>query len=143
MGYKINLTNSSHITRRLGEVAEHDEGKVMLSRHIYQTLGSLLKNKSILDDYNNGKLSHEYVRFLDKMDEINLGTADADALATDEVLGDLGEILDYSYSKDWIDVPNWLGEFDEYFGYRNIVSGSSNIVYGDKNITYTQGYTNG
>ncbi len=143
MAYKINLTNSSHVTRRLGEIAASEDGKVMLSRYIYQTLGSLLKNKTILDDYNNGKLAPEYVRFLDKMDAINLGTADADALATDEVLGDLGEILDYSYSKDWITVPAWLGEYYDYYGYRNIISGSKNISYGSKNIIYIQGYTNG
>ena len=142
MGYKLNLTNPSHVTRRLGELATNGNGKVMLSRYIYQTLGSLLKNKTILDDYENGRLSHEYTRFLDKLNEINLGTADVHALVTDEALGDLGEVLDYSYSKDWINVPNWLGDFDEYFGYKNVVSGSSNVAYGDKNITYTQGYSN-
>ena len=143
MAYKISLTNSSRVTTRLGHVAEHEEGKVMLSRYIYQTLGSLMKNKTILDDYNNDRLSPEYVKFLEKMDAVNLGIADTDALATDEVLGDLGEILDYSYSKDWIDVPAWLGDFDEYFGYRNITSDGVNLVSGDQNITYTQGYSNG
>ena len=143
MAYKVSLTGSSQVTARLGRIASNDAGKVMLSRYIYQTLGSLMGNKTILEDYENNKLPAEYMHFLDKMNEINLGTADADTLATDEVLGDFGEILDYSASKDWINVVNWLGDFDVYFGYRNVTSDGVNVVSGDDNIIYTQGYSNG
>ncbi len=139
---KVSLRNPSRVT---SGITTHNtsDNKVYLDRSIYQRLGSLLKNKTILDDYNNGRLPKEFVKFLDIMNEINEGTAETEVIALDELLGSFGENIDYSYSKDFMNIANWLGEFDEYFGYRNVSSGSSNVVYGDKNVTYTQGYTDG
>ena len=140
---KVILRNPSRATTRTSQITEGDAGSVFLNRSIYQTLGSLLKNKTILADYEAGSLSREFTAFLDKMELINLGTADADTIATDEALGDLGQVEEYHYSKDIIDVPDWLGTYEPYLGYREVVSESVPVTYGEEEVIYTQGYNNG
>ena len=113
---KVKLTNPSNVTKK--DVTLDADNSIVMSRSIYQNLGSLIKNKTILDDYNNGRLPTEYVRFLDDMNDLFLKlnypdlavdlVVEEEIPAVDEYLGDLGISETYYYSKDTVDIPPWV-----------------------------------
>ncbi len=116
---RARLTNKSQPTVREASLPDGIslDKEVLFSRTIYQMIGSLVKNKRIIDDYDNGRLSQEYVDFLDLMDDIMFNKAfpklpqrDVDIAHTlaDEYLGDLGLVQEYHYSKDTVNIPDWL-----------------------------------
>ena len=94
-------------------------GELQMSRGVYQLLGSLVKNRKILSDYDSNQLDSAYVNFLDRMnvlfDYVHLSpagiptpTPDTDIVEIDEYLGDLGVEQEYKYGKDRIDIASWL-----------------------------------
>ena len=125
MAIKVTLRNPSQITSK---VVSSATGKLILNRSIYQRLGSLTNNKTILDDYNNGRLPEEFVRFLDRMDTISDDTiiSDPEILLLDEYLGSLGVTVEYFYSKDTVDIPQWIADFGTQTEYRILVDESDN-----------------
>ena len=66
-----------------------------MSRYIYQHLGSLVKNKSIVAAYNAGSISLEFRNFLDNMQKLSDGETDVETKALDEYLGALGDGKEY------------------------------------------------
>ena len=129
----VKLTNPSKITKK--DTTLDSDSNVVLARSIYQNLGSLIKNTTILDDYNNGRLPQEYKRFLDEMNDLfiklNYPELGKDIVVkegiaeTDEYLGDLGIIQEYFYSKDTVNIPAWLA-IDSQTEYRILVDESDN-----------------
>ena len=113
MAVKVTLTNKSQIVT---PTSSGSGNKLHMARSIYQQLGSLVKNKAIVESYNNGILPAEYKELLDKFNEIDQlrrsGSVLPDDLLpyalTDEYLGDLGVIQEYPYLKDVIELKNWL-----------------------------------
>ncbi len=116
MAVKITLSNASQITLR--EPTLNEDNNIKFSRIFYQYLGSLVKNKTLLDDYDNNKLPLEYRRFLDEMNVLYMKfnypelTQDlvvkSGIIELDQYLGELGLTEKYPYSKDAIDIPSWL-----------------------------------
>jgi len=129
----VKLTNPSKITKK--DTTLDSDSNVVLARSIYQNLGSLIKNTTILDDYNNDRLPQEYKRFLDEMNDLfiklNYPELGKDIVVkegiaeTDEYLGDLGVIQEYFYSKDAVDIPAWVTT-DSQSEYRILVDESDN-----------------
>ncbi len=116
MAIKVVLSNASQVTRRTPDVQETSTVKV--SRATYQKLGSLLKNKTLLTQYENGELVGEYKRVLDELNnlflKVNYPAIGADLviapgiLELDEWLGDLGIVQDYPYDKDSVNISAWV-----------------------------------
>jgi len=116
MAIKVTLRNPSRVTIRSPKEDVVDEAK--FDRTFYQYLGSLVKNKTLLDDYNDNKLPLEYRRFLDEMNTLymkfNYPELTQDLVVKpgivelDQYLGELGLTEEYPYSKDTINIPNWL-----------------------------------
>lgn len=103
----VSLTNSSHPS---GELGKDTATKLLIDRFIYQRLGSLEQNKTILDDYNAGRLPKEFQQFLEDLeDRLN----DPDINAIDEYLGDLGITEEWQYSKDVVDIPAWTNAYEQ------------------------------
>jgi len=114
-----------------------------MSRYIYQHLGSLVKNKSIVAAYNAGSISLEFRNFLDNMQKLSDGETDVETKALDEYLGALGDGKEYSYAKDYRGIPEWI-DITGQDSYRNVAT-FTGFVNGqqviDKNVVYTD--TNG
>jgi len=136
MAIRVRLTNKSQVTKKQSEQSSQPstDNTLIMSRALYQRLGSLVANKTILDDYNNGKLPKEYVEFLDACEDINFNQSFPDAAQRtvepnwsllDEYLGDLGTISEYAYSKDLVNIPEWLSS-TEQSEYRVLMDTSDN-----------------
>jgi len=117
----VRLTNSGRRTKVTPDY--NDDGSIGMSRLIYQKLGSLTLNRTILADYEAGKLPKEYVEFLDRCNEILYNDTwgptftITDAMTDlDAYLSTLGVTAEYQYSKDTLDVKEWItaGETTEY-----------------------------
>jgi len=163
MAIRVRLANKSQITKSLGEnldsVTTGLDRNLIAERSIYQRLGSLVFNKTISDDYNNDRLPAEYKEFLDAMnalhaqiktigsspDDIEYSSPGSIALI-DEWLGSLGINLDYRYSKDFVNIPQWIDMEGGQTEYRILVDKSDNTYLTDSNgnevlVSYT-GVTN-
>jgi len=122
MAYKVTLKNPSKTTGKdpgLKNEASIDKPEVYMSRMTYQLLGSLFKNKTIFKDYNDGKLTKEYVRILDDLNDLHNSIYYPDLVvkeptnetrALDEYLGSLGIDEEYPYSKDRVNIEQWLDD---------------------------------
>jgi len=115
MAVKITLTNPSVPKDFLTSTKEDHTSR--MSRSIYQHLGSLAKNKKILEDYQNNTIPLELRTLFDKFAELSdLVNTDANARATfdqeilnlDEYLGSLGMGTEYIYDKDRVDIEAWV-----------------------------------
>ncbi len=114
----VKLSNTSRVTRRTATV--ESDGKLGMSRELYQKLGSLVQNKTISEDYMNGRLSPDYVRILDDLNNLllhqsygGISIVDLPPLAPyieelDRYLGSLGLEATYHYAKDSNKIPVWL-----------------------------------
>lgn len=102
----ISLTNSSHPT---GELGKDTATKLLIDRFIYQRLGSLEQNKTILEDYNAGRLPKEFQQFLYDLENRLI---DPDISAVDIYLGQLGITEEWQYSKDVVNIPPWTNAFE-------------------------------
>ena len=135
MAIKVVLSNASRITRRTPAANTSVEG-IEMSRETYQKLGSLVKNKTILADYDAGRLTGEYKRLLDELNDLYLvknypqlssGIVLSDHIVElDEYLGSLGIGIDYPYSKDSVNIPNWLDGNPDKTPVRYLVDTSDN-----------------
>ena len=133
MAIKVTLSNASQVTRRTPTVQDADT--VEMSRATYQKLGSLLKNKTLLTQYENNELVGEYKRILDELNDLyikhnypELGkdiVVKAGIAELDEYLGSLGIGIDYPYAKDALDIPAWL-EGSSQTEYRILVDSRDN-----------------
>jgi len=118
---KVKLANPSKISKSDTTLTTDDQS-VVVSRSIYQNLGSLLKNKTLTDSYENGPIPDEYKKFLDQMDDLFLKlnypalavdiVVDPAIEEVDEYLGELGILQDYFYEKDTVNIPQWLDTLD-------------------------------
>jgi len=117
MPITVTLGNASRTTKR----SPSENGLVSdikMSRMFYQFLGSLVKNKTIIEDYDSDKLSLEYKRFLDEMNdlfivknypELSSGIILSENIVEiDQYLGELGVLSEYEYSKDIVNIPSWI-----------------------------------
>ena len=126
MAIQVVLTNRSQETGNLTSVGSDD--KVRVSRSVYQGLRSLAKNKTISDDYTNGKLPIELVDLYEKFNQINSGeTIDIEIHKLDEYLGSLGISQDYEYTKDTLYIEPWV-EYTDQLPSRNVVDDSTGTV---------------
>jgi hypothetical protein len=120
MGVKVRLGNTSRVTKLSPEsidVASIDQN-IKFDRHFYQLLGSLQANKTIVEDYRDNKLSPEYKRLLDELNDLYIETyypelgvitnVRPEIKALDTYLGSLGVTETYPYSKDTLHIPAWL-----------------------------------
>jgi len=124
MAFRVRLGNPSKTTRKNVTLKEQpsvpEETSIKMSRIIYQNLGSLAKNKTILEDYENGRLSDEMVDLLNEMNLIYLHKfydlsestpipeASNEVKELDRYLGTLGLTDDYRYSKDKFAMNDFL-----------------------------------
>jgi acetylornithine/succinyldiaminopimelate/putrescine aminotransferase len=133
---KVVLNTKSHDTEKFG-------GPGKLSRNVYQQLGSLVKCKNLVGNYNrqdtvveDGKisyytdeLSNEFRDFLDAMEALNNGSSNnLNDRAVDAYLGELGVTEEYQYALDF----NTLGEPIDVAGqdpYRNVVQTINGLTY--------------
>jgi len=146
MAIKVRLTNKSQGTKPGVDsfTGSKLDDNILLDRNIYQRLSSLTKNKNILAEYNAGTLPPAYVEFLDRMDtllialnsnEPNTQIADSDILIINAYLGSLGETEQYAYSKDWVQVKDWIAIGIPQTEYRVLVDESDNTYLTDSNGT--------
>lgn len=140
MAVKIVLKNSSQSFND-DYTSARDPEIIRMSRIVYQNLGSLVKNKTIV---KNADYQNEFEKIMYLMDENNI-TADSTLEAIDEYLGSLGITETYPYEKDYNNIPAWAdisGESPE----RNVVHLDDNKVKlsdlvdesGNKLVYYTQ-----
>lgn len=126
MAIRVRLTNKSQPTKDENKISS--AGDLLLSRAIYQRLGSLELCKRIKSDYENDLLPKEFKKFLDDIDTLsNGGTATQDVIITDEFLGDLGSLVNYSYSKDVVNIAPWINP-DIQTEYRVLVDLNGGLV---------------
>jgi len=136
MAITVRLGNRSQETSKLASIGEDAEVKV--SRIVYQGLRSLVQNKHILDDYNNGLIPKELVALYEDFNKmLNGETVDVEIQKLDEYLGSLGIDQDYAYLKDTIYVEPWI-EYIDQLPSRNVVDDSTGIV--NNVIDRTTGY---
>jgi hypothetical protein len=135
MAVKVRLFSQGQITSREDRVT--DNGDLLVSRAIYQRLGSLVNAKTILEDYNNGDLPKEFVAFMERME------ANVDVTEVDTYLGSLGFGEEYFYSKDIVDIPLWIAPMTQEAvrSVAYIVDGVTvdNIVDGIDNLVHLTG----
>ena len=126
MGFKVRLSNPSKTTHKkpiaLHDLQINNESNIRFDRSTYQYLGSLVKNKDIVIMYKNGLLPPEYVRTLDELNLLFLKYTNPTTHGNivipkgitelDEYLSQLGISEEYPYSKDEVDIPEWL-EFEK------------------------------
>ncbi len=120
MAVLVRLTNPSQVLNRSPK--PNVAGSIHMSRDIYQKLGSLVKNKTLVAQYDSGSLTNEYSRVLDELNNLflkmnypklhgNLVIADG-IVELDEYLGSLGIDDNYRYSKDFVNIPQWMESED-------------------------------
>lgn len=132
---QVILQNPSRVTK---DNFSTTNTKLLLSRSLYQRLGSLIQSKTISEDYANKTLPAEYITFLDKMDKVQSGTGDTASIELDEYIGSLGVDTQYHYEKDTIDIPLWFKP-TTVSPVRNVANGENNIINGSDNIIHTSG----
>jgi len=138
MAIRVTLGNPSQVTRRTPKETGTD--KLNMSRATYQKLGSLVKNKSLVDDYDSGSLPAEYIRVLDELNNLFLKTnypllsgdlvIEPGIIELDEYLGTLGIDDNYRYSKDFVNIPAWM-ESEDPAEMRVLVDNSDNTYLTD------------
>ncbi len=138
MAYKVTLGNPSRTTQRKPD--SDIDGELKFDRIIYQSLGSLVQNKKLLELYDENKIPLSYRRTLDELNDLYLKT-NYPELATniivkegivslDSYLGSLGIDVDYPYSKDIKNIPVWL-DITFQSEYRILVDESDNTYLTD------------
>lgn len=112
MAVKITLGNPSRVTK---EQVVLNDSKLKFPRILYQRLGSLVKNRTLLDDYNNGRLPLEYVELLEQLNVYHAekyynseNNTPEYIKELDVYLGSLGITEEYHYSKDTNNGELWL-----------------------------------
>ncbi len=143
MAVKVTLQNPSRITRRSPN-SNTTTSTPKFDRAFYQYLGSLVKDKTLLNDYENNAIPLEYRRMLDEMNDLHIKknypilgseTIIKDGIiALDEYLGSLGVDLTYPYEKDVVNIPAWL-DVIEQAEVRVLVDMSDNTYLTDNNGT--------
>lgn len=140
MGVKVVLTNKSQQTGASGNKSTSDLN-IRFNRLIYQRLGSLTQNKTILADYNAGKLPQEFADLLTELNKIhyniNCGqeyTECQRAYTINEYLGSLGVTETYKYKKDYVVIPPWI-DWSAQEATRNIVTEINDIIYNVVTLT--------
>jgi len=116
---------------------EVKDGNLFLPRSIYQRLGSLVKNRNIIDDYTSDSLPIEFRELVDALNDLE--NVDDATKKLDEYLGSLGVGVEYPYSKDYRGIPPWI-VIEEQGEFRNVAlkkDGSFEIF--DRNIVHTIG----
>ena len=128
MPIKVRLSNAARVTKREPTATSTTN----ISRLTYQNLGSLIKNRRLIErDINgniigglfiDGDLPGEYIRLLDELNNLYLSRnypllhgqlVIADGIVElDEYLGTLGVGEDYPYSKDAVNIPAWVTATD-------------------------------
>lgn len=142
MAIKVTLGNTAKVTTRTPSVAGGGSTKINLKidRRTYQYLGSLVRNKTLLEQYNNGTLPKEYVRLLDELNvlyENNKGLSIPQPVAEgikelDEYLGTLGVTEVYPYEKDMLNISPWMA-IDDRAPYRVLTDTTDNTYLMDGN----------
>lgn len=114
-----------------------DSNALYFPRIIYQRLGSLVKNKRLLVDIENGNIPVEFENFINELEKLGKGESVSQAIIdANEYLGSLGISATYSYSKDYNGVPNWVGAVGEKED-RGINYNEYNVKYLDNDLFYT------
>ena len=125
MAITVTLGNASKTTElsptNITQVGIPGYIDLKFSRQFYQLLGSITKNRVLLDDFDRDLLPLEFVRFLDDMNalwlhtyypllaqEKNIKYPSEEIIAIDEYLGRLGVDEDYFYSKDIVNIDSWI-----------------------------------
>jgi len=133
MSVKIILTNKA---QQVGEVTSGNVDTLYLNRLVYQELRSLAKNKNIIDRVNTKSMPNELMTLFGNFDKIlNNEEVDESIKNLDEYLGSLGVTTEYMYTKDIINIPNWV-EVEQQDPYRNVIHANSagteyNVIYND------------
>ena len=158
MAITVRLTNKSQVTKKQDTLVAED---LLLSRAVYQTLGSLIGNREMATLELDGsytiyydKLTEEYTTLMEDMNNLWLHTYYSDLavannvpqpspsiVTTNEYLGDLGETVTYSYSKDFVNIPAWT-KANPQTEYRILVDATDNTYLVDPAdgtvlVTYT------
>ncbi|RLA71152.1 MAG: hypothetical protein DRG30_08715 [Epsilonproteobacteria bacterium] len=131
MAVQVRLGNKSQPVENLGGIGVNSSD-TLVSRMLYQHLGSLVNNKQLKQNYYAGKIPTELV---DLYDKFSASVRTADIIAIDKYLSTLGITEEYFYSKDTHDIEPWIitpGKIHE----RNVVDGTYNIVHLDGLTTY-------
>ena len=143
MAYSIVLSNPSHNTDITPKSLSADDNEnIKLDRVIYQYLGSLIKNKNLMNLYDANKIPLEYRKFLDEMNDLfmakeysefgyDINDVKKEIIMLDQWLGALGQTEEYSYSKDWINVKDWIDSSFENEPIRVLVDMSDNTYLTD------------
>jgi len=146
---KVKLQNPSRLTR--SNVKKGDTASLILSRAIYQRLGSLEGNKDISEDYSNEAIPAEFRRLLDVFDDIQFNKSFPEALQRDVpaeftdldiYLGSLGVTEEYHYGKDFVNITPWL-DAEAQSEYRVLMDESDNTYLTDSNGTEVLVYYTG
>ena len=134
MALKVRLTNASRV---LDVPVTSDATTLRMPRSVYQKLGSLIKNKTLLADYLANKLSPEYAKILydlgvlyDKKYYNNALEVSVDIVALDEYLGALGSTEEYPYDKDAQSIAPWVG-LDSRAAYRVLSTSNGSEILVD------------
>ena len=162
MAVTIRLTNKSQVTKELSEIATQPDNELLFGRELYQTLGSLLKNKDVATrDVDTGavtinweKVTEEFASFAEDVNNLwlhtyypelaianNIPTPTPQIILVDEYLGNLGVSQEYNYIKDFINVTPWL-DITKQSEYRVLIDEDDNTYLTDSNgdeilISYT------
>ena len=140
MGIKVTLGNAAKVTRRTPLVTDKEttEPSLKIDRRTYQYLGSLVKNKTLLENYLNGTLPREYIKLLDELNvlyENNKGLSDPQPVAEgveelDAYLGSLGVTDTYPYEKDIQNISAWM-QIEDRAPYRVLTDTTDNTYLVD------------
>ena len=151
MAIKVRLSNAARVTRIQPEVRNGQPDLVEMSRLTYQALGSLIRNKALIERYKDGKiiggtyineeLPLEYIRLLDELDLLQRNKYYGSnhiirpaIIELDEYLGALGVDIDYPYVKDVVSIAPWVEATDQT-PYRVLVDTRDNTYLTTNNGT--------
>lgn len=136
MAIKVKLGNSSSVTGPNTSVSV--DNRLKFPRIVYQRLGSLANNKTLLEDYNNGTLPEDLVDILEKLNVyhnekyyISTTTTDDSIKLLDEYLGSLGNTETYPYEKDSVNIGEWI-DIEAQPTYRVLHDSGDILVDGDE-----------
>ena len=109
MAIKVVLTNKSQQTNKLVKISSTPNNDIQISRLVYQQFRSLIKNKTILDDFNNNRIPQEFKNILINLNSLLLDEdVSEEIIKLDAYLGGLGLDYNYHFKKDIIDIELWV-----------------------------------
>lgn len=137
---RVVLGNSSKNTKSSDIIVD---GTIKISREVYQKLGSLIKNRQLLTEYNDKLLTGSYNEFLEDMNILllkrNYSNLYPDLVVPEGIeeidiyLGSLGMTEEYPYSKDIVNISPWISIYTRS-DYRYLVDTEGNhLVDGTDN----------